>query len=125
MLDMSPTLTDADNLQIYTAPIPQTTDGVPHLQIGVDAVPESTEALLDHVAQFPGVILGLTRVSMTGGIGFQIDADVILACPDVIVGSREFAHLHTYGSLPFASPDRVFPLLGECAACFDSIAAPR
>lgn len=98
-LAMSPTLTHAESLPLRSTPIPQTTDGVPHVQIGVDAVPELTEALLDHVAQFPGVNLGPTRVSMPGGVGFQIDDDVVLARPHVIVGGREFAHLHTDGSL--------------------------
>ena len=100
LLAASPTLTHAESLPMRTTPIPQTTDGVPHVQIGVDAVPEFTKALLDHVALFPGVDLGPTRVSMPGGIGFQLlEDDVPLARPDVIVGGREFAHLHTDGSL--------------------------
>ena len=94
-----PTLALAESLPVRATPIPQTTDGVPHVQIGIDAVPELTEALLDHAAQFPGVNLGPTRVSMPGGIGFQLDEGVALARPDVIVGGREFAHLHTDGSL--------------------------
>ena len=81
------------------SPVPQTTDGVPHVQIGINAVPELSQALMDHVSLFPGVNLGPTRVSMPGGIGFQLDEDVVLARPDVIVGGREFAHLHTDGSL--------------------------
>ena len=96
---MSPTLTHAESLPIRTTPKPPTTDGVPHVQIGVDAVPGLTEALLDQVAQFPDVNLGPTRVSMPGGIGFQLDEDLALAHPDVIVGGREFAHLHADGSL--------------------------
>ena len=36
---------------------------------------------------------------MPGRIGFQLDEDVALARPDVIVGGREFAHLHNDGSL--------------------------
>lgn len=99
LLVTSPTLSHAENLPVRTTPIPQTTDGVPHVQIGVDAVPELTEALLRHVAQFPGVNLGATRVSLPGAVGFQLEDDLSLARPDVIVGGREFAHVHPDGSL--------------------------
>lgn len=94
-----PTLTFAENLPIRKTPIPQTTSGVPHVQIGVDAVPAFNDALQRHVAKFPGVNLGPTRVSLPGGVGFQLEDDVRLAHPEVIVGGREFAHLHTDGSL--------------------------
>ncbi|GAB5511216.1 MAG: hypothetical protein Rhims3KO_26170 [Hyphomicrobiales bacterium] len=87
------------NLPIRETPIPQTTNGVPHLQIGLVAVPALSQELLRRVAQFPGVSIGATRVSLPGGIGFQFDDDVQLAHPEVIVGGREFAHLHTDGSL--------------------------
>ena len=96
---VAPMMTHAESLPIRSTPIPQTTDGVPHVQIGVNPVPELAQALMDHVADFQGVNLGPTRVSLPGGIGFQLDDDVALARPDVIVGGREFAHLHTDGSL--------------------------
>lgn len=80
-------------------PIPQTTRGVPHLQIGLEAVSALSEKLLQRVGQFPGVSIGATRVSLPGGIGFQLDDDMALAHPEVIVGGREFAHMHTDGSL--------------------------
>jgi len=99
VLALSPTLTHAESLPVRTTPIPQTTDGVPHVQIGVDAVPGLTEALLDHVARFPGVTLGPTRVSLPGAVGFQLDGDTPVARPKAIVGGREFAHLHPDGSL--------------------------
>jgi phospholipase/carboxylesterase len=95
----SPALTLAENLPIRTTTIPQTTDGVPHVQIGVDAVPELSDALLSQVAKFPGVKLGATRVSLPGAIGFRFEDEVSLAHPEVIVGGREFAHLHPDGSL--------------------------
>jgi hypothetical protein len=96
---VAPMMTHAESLPIRATPIPQTTDGVPHVQIGVNPVPGLAQALMDHVANFPGVNLGQTRVSLPGGIGFQLDDDVVLARPDAIVGGREFAHLHTDGSL--------------------------
>lgn len=99
LLVLFPTSTFAESLPQRTTPIPLTTDGVPHVQIGVDAVPELNEELLDYVAQFSGVNLGPTRVSLPGTVGFQLDVDMSLSRPDVIVGGREFAHLHTDGSL--------------------------
>ncbi|WP_260518736.1 luciferase family protein [Aliiroseovarius sp. M344] len=99
-------MTHAESLPIRITPVPQTTDGVPHVQIGVKAVAELAQALMDHVSKFPGVNLGPTRVSMPGGVGFQLEDDVLLARPDVIVGGQEFAHLHTDGSLHASlSPD--------------------
>lgn len=86
-------------LQNRKTPIPQTTNGVPHMQIGIGAVPQLSEELLQTVARFPGVSLGATRISMPGVVGFQFDDGVPLARPDVIVGGREFAHLHADGSL--------------------------
>ena len=81
------------------SPIPQTTNGVPHVQLGVDAHPDLSQQLLERVALFPGVTIGPTRVSLPGAFGFQLDDDLALARPEVIVGGREFAHLHPDGSL--------------------------
>lgn len=80
-------------------PSPQTTNGVPHIQLGIEAVPALSQRLLDAVAQFPGVILGPTRVSLLGAIGFQLEDDLPLVRQEVVVGGREFAHLHPDGSL--------------------------
>ena len=81
------------------SPNPQTTNGVPHVQLGIEPDPVLSELLLESVAMFPGVTLGPTRVSLPGAVGFQIDQDVTLAHPEVVVGGREFAHLHPDGSL--------------------------
>ncbi len=80
-------------------PIPRTTNGVPHVQIGVDAVPELSDELLRLVAELPGVALGPTRISLPGAVGFHLDEDLPLAHPEAVVGGREFAHLHPDGSL--------------------------
>lgn len=78
---------------------PETTSGVPHVQVGIQPVPELSEELLRQVADFPGVVLGATRVSLPGAVGFQLTSDVSIAQPQAIVGGREFAHLHPDGSL--------------------------
>lgn len=89
----------AADLPMRMGPTPETTDEVPHVQIGIEPVPELSQALLDHVAAFPGVILRNTRLSLPGAVGFQLDTDMMLSRPDVIIGGREFAHLHPDGSL--------------------------
>jgi len=78
---------------------PETTSGVPHVQIGIQPVPELSEEMLRQVGDFPGVVLGATRVSLPGAVGFQLRSDVSIAQPQAIVGGREFAHLHPDGSL--------------------------
>ncbi len=99
MMMSSQSPASADDLPTRETPIPQTTIGVPHVQIGVRAVRELSEALLRHVGELPGVNLGPTRVSLPGAVGFQLSDGVKLARPEVIVGGREFAHLHPDGSL--------------------------
>lgn len=80
-------------------PRPETTNGVPHIQIGIEPVPELSAELLRRVAEFPGVTLGATRISLPGATGFQLDDNLALAQPNAIVGGREFAHVHPDGSL--------------------------
>ncbi len=91
----------AQNLDLPTreSARPQTTNSVPHVQIGVEANVELTAELLRRVAEIPDVVLGPTRVSLPGATGFQLKDDLKLARPEAIVGGREFAHLHPDGSL--------------------------
>lgn len=78
---------------------PMTTDGVPHVQLDMQPVPDLSDEMLRQVAAFPGVVLGATRVSLPGAIGFRLADTVAIAQPQAIVGGREFAHLHPDGSL--------------------------
>ena len=94
----------AIELSMRTTPIPETTNGVPHVQIGVEPVPDISEALLDKVAMLPGVDIRNTVISLPGALGFWIKEDVKVARPDVIVGGREFAHIHPDGSLHASLP---------------------
>ncbi|MEM8539532.1 MAG: luciferase family protein [Pseudomonadota bacterium] len=91
----------AQSMQLPTrdTPRPETTNGVPHIQIGVAPVPQLSAELMRRVADFPGVTLGATRVSLPGATGFQLDENLTLAQPKAIVGGREFAHVHPDGSL--------------------------
>ncbi len=76
-----------------------TTSGVPHVQIGVEPVPEISAELLNRVSDIPGIEIRDTVVSLPGALGFWLNEDIKLARPDVIVRGREFAHVHPDGSL--------------------------
>ena len=81
------------------APVPRTTDGVPHVQIEVEPVPEISAELLRRVSEIAGIEIQPTIVSLPGALGFWVVEDAPLARPEVIVRGREFAHIHPDGSL--------------------------
>jgi len=99
MVTTSAAAVEPESLPVRTGAIPSTTDGVPHIQIDVSAVPEISEELLRRVSNIPGVEIRPTVVSLPGAKGFWLNEEQSLARPDVIVGGREFAHLHPDGSL--------------------------
>ena len=86
-------------LPLRETPRPQTTNSVPHVQIGVQVVPALKEELLRRVAGIPGVDVRNTVISLPGAKGFWLSEELPLAHPEVIVGGREFAHVHPDGSL--------------------------
>ena len=90
---------ESKELPKRSGPIPTTTRGVPHVQIGVRPVPEISKELLRLVSRIKGVEVRNTVISLPGALGFWINKSVKLARPDAIVGGREFAHLHPDGSL--------------------------
>ncbi len=94
-----PATAESENLPYRTSPIPLTTDRVPHVQISVEPDPEMSAELLRRVSKIADVEIHDTVVSLPGAKGFWISEDVKLTRPDVIVGGREFAHLHPDGSL--------------------------
>ncbi|UCH40596.1 MAG: phospholipase [Gammaproteobacteria bacterium] len=101
-----PSLAETVQWPIRTTPRPMTTDGVPHIQIGIKPVPELTAELLRRVDGLHGVEIRNTVISLPGAKGFWLVDDLSLARPDVIVGGREFAHVHPDGSLHASlSPD--------------------
>lgn len=94
-----PASADSKEWPIRTSPRPYTTNNVPHVQVGVEAVPELTVELLRRVEDIPDVEIRDTVVSLPGAKGFWLADDLPLKRPDVIVGGREFAHIHPDGSL--------------------------
>lgn len=96
---MAPALADVSKLPPRESPIPETTNGVPHVQIGVEPDPEISAELLHRVSKIPGVEIRATVISLPGAKGFWINDSVTISRPQVIVGGREFAHMHPDGSL--------------------------
>lgn len=82
----------------------QTTLGVPHVQIGVEIVPEVHAEFMRRVALLPRLDLRPTAISLPGATGFWLLEDLKLKRPQVIVGGREFAHVHPDGSLHASLP---------------------
>ena len=98
---MTAAVADINTIEIpeRETPVPRTTNAVPHMQIGVQPIPEISEALLRRIAEIPGVEFQDTVLSMAGAVAFWLEADMPLARPDAIVRGREFAHMHPDGSL--------------------------
>ena len=94
-----PATTESEMLPTRTSPIPMTTDRVPHVQIGVQPDPDMSSELLRRDSKIADVEIRDTVVSLPGAKGFWINEDVTLTRPDVIVGGREFAHMHPDGNL--------------------------
>lgn len=80
-------------------PRPETTSTVPHVQIGAVVKPELYAELLRRVANIPYVEIRETVISLPGAKGFWLLESLPLERPNVIVGGREFAHIHPDGSL--------------------------
>ena len=94
-------------LPVRKSPRLLTTNSVPHIQIDVEAIPELTTELLQRVATIPNVEIRKSVISLPGAKGFWLNEDTLLARPDVIVGGREFAHIHPDGSLHASLPEDV------------------
>lgn len=74
------------------------------MQIEVEAVPRLSAELLQRVSMIAGADLHGTIVGRSGSTGFWLHEDIKLARPETIVRGREFAHLHSDGSLHASLP---------------------
>lgn len=95
---------DASPLPQRAGPPVQTTTSVPHVQFGIEAVPQVHAELLRRVSALPKVHIRPTVVSLPGAMGFWLLEELPLSRPEVIVGGREFAHVHPDGSLHASLP---------------------
>ncbi|MEM7294823.1 MAG: luciferase family protein, partial [Pseudomonadota bacterium] len=82
-----------------TSPRPETTNSVPHVQIGIEPQPDLIAEMLRRVDDWLDVEIRPTVISLPGAKGFWLSDDLKLVRPDVIVGGREFGHVHPDGSL--------------------------
>ena len=72
---------------------------MPHIQIGAEPVAAVDAELRRRAVLLPGVIDQPSSRSLPGARGLILVDDLDIARPDVIAGSREFAHFHPDGSL--------------------------
>lgn len=91
--DLRPTLPER------AGPRRETSGTVPHIQRDATPVPEVDAELRRRAFRLPGVTNLPSDRSLPGARGLALSADAELARPDVISGSREFAHIHPDGSL--------------------------
>jgi len=99
-----PVTAEASKLLQRESPTPATTNGVPHVQINVEADPAISAELLSQVSKIRGVEIRETVISLPGAKGFWINENVTITRPNAIVGGREFAHMHPDGSLHASLP---------------------
>ncbi|OED44235.1 hypothetical protein AB833_01895 [Chromatiales bacterium (ex Bugula neritina AB1)] len=98
-------------LPVRSGPQIQTSGRVPHVQVGVEPADEVNQELLRLAFTLPNVEKRLTVVSLAGAIGMWLSEGVPVANPKAIVSGREFAHIHTDGSLHVPLPlDRALEL---------------
>jgi len=77
----------------------ETTGNVPHVQLDATPVAHLDAELRRRAFLLPGVQDLPSDRSLPGARGLALSDDLELARPDVISGSREFAHIHPDGSL--------------------------
>ena len=98
-------------------PRPETTMGVPHIQIGVELVSEVNEELFQRVYSLPGVENQPSVI--TGWRALWLADDIAIVKSNAIIGGREFAHIHDDGSLHiFLKTDRSYQAVESCWAVF-------
>ena len=87
---------------------PKITEGMPQLQIGVDAVDVVNAELFRRVYSLPSVQNQLTVISpVEGSRALWVDPAIDVAHPELLPKERELGHIHPDGSLHMAmDPER-------------------
>lgn len=93
------TVANLDVLPVRAGPRRETTGDVPHVQIDAPRVRELDVGLRNRAFALPGVDNLESVRSLPGARGLAVSDDTTLVRPDVIAGTREFAHFHPDGSL--------------------------
>jgi len=104
--------------------LPETTTGIPHVQIGVELVSEVNEELFRRVYSIPGIE---NRPSVIAGWqGLWLTEEVTVIVPEALISGREFGHIHDDGSLHiFLEPSRANEAEKTCWAIFHPFAVQR
>lgn len=111
-------------LPVRSDAIPETTTGIPHQQIDVDLVPEVNDEMFRRVYSLPGVENRASVVAPWQAL--WLTEDLNIGVPDAIIGDREFAHIHTDGSLHiFLEPDRALAAIEAGWAVLHPFAVQR
>lgn len=85
-------------------PRPETFQGMPHAQVGVQPAPGVNEELHRRAFSLPGVQDRPSVISVPGARALWLDDDVVVAHPEAILRGRELAHIHPDGSLHVVLP---------------------
>ena len=119
--DIPVDIADTVDLSPHCGSHPETTTGVPHVQIGVERVPEVHKELTRRVYALPGIE---DRPSVIAGWqGLWLTDQVTVVVPDALIGGREFGHIHDDGSLHiFLQPSRANEAVETCWAIFHPFA---
>lgn len=93
-------------MELASTPLPvrsgariQTSGRVPHVQMGFDPVTAVNQQLFQLAFMLPDIEEHPTIVSLPGAKGMWLAEGVPVEYPKAIVSGREFAHIHTDGSL--------------------------
>ncbi len=109
---------DIVNLPKRSGPRPSTTTSVPHIQIGVELIPEVNEELFKRVYSIPGIENRPSIISSKWR-SLWLSKRVNIAVPNAIIDDREFGHIHEDGSLHiFLEPSRSTEAVETCWAIF-------
>ena len=103
-MTVQPTSTSIPDVTIFHLPErsgarTQTSGTVPHVQIDVEPVAAVNDELYRRAFSLPGVEERPTIVSLPGALGMWLSDEIAVVHPQAIVNGREFAHIHTDGSL--------------------------
>lgn len=78
---------------------PETTDGVPHFEIGAELVPDVNTEMYRRVYSLPGVEQRASGGSFGGTQSIWLEDSVEFVNSEVSVGGQEIGHIHPDGSL--------------------------
>ena len=84
---------------------PETTTGIPHVQLNLDLVQDVHEEMIRRIFAVPGITNEPSAILSWEGLWIDSDTDIVN--PQALISGREFGHIHDDGSLHiFLEPRR-------------------